>query len=93
MNPGTVLLGAGVDLELTPQIRLSFNANYLAFATTQVLEVARHQQGIDKSIGVDLSAALILPLIDISEPTRPPSTPYAVIGVKKNMSRTVTPVP
>jgi hypothetical protein len=59
VNPGTVLLGVGVDLELTPQIRLSFNANYLAFATTQVLEVARHQQGIDKSIGVDLSAALI----------------------------------
>jgi len=59
VNPGTVLVGAGVDLELMPQLRLSFNANYLAFANTQSLEVARHQAAIAKDIGVDISTALI----------------------------------
>ena len=35
------------------------NANYLEFATTEVLEVARQQANIDKEIGLDLSAAFI----------------------------------
>ena len=58
-NPGTVLVGAGVDLDLTPDLRLSLNANYLAFATTEVLEAARAQANVDRNIGADVSAALI----------------------------------
>lgn len=58
-NPGTILIGGGVDMDLTPQLRLSLNANYLAFAETEVLEVARAQRQIDSEIGVDVSAALI----------------------------------
>jgi len=58
-NPGTVLIGGGVDLDLLPELRLSFNANYLAFAETEVLEVARQQADIDEEIGLDLSASLI----------------------------------
>ncbi len=58
-NPGILLAGGGVDLDLLPQLRLSFNANYLAFDKTEVLEVARAQRSIDKEIGYDLSAALI----------------------------------
>lgn len=58
-NPGTVLIGGGVDMDLLPELRLSFNANYLAFATTEVLEVARQQADIDEEIGLDLSASLI----------------------------------
>lgn len=58
-NPGLVLAGAGADLDLLPELRLSFNANYLAFAETGVLEAARNQAGVDRHIGYDLSAALI----------------------------------
>ena len=58
-NPGILLAGAGVDMDLLPELRLSFNANYLAFAETEVLEVARQQANVDKEIGYDLSAAII----------------------------------
>src|SRR5690606_22237397 len=58
-NPGTVLLGLGTDLDLTPELRLSFNFNQLWFEDTAVLEVARNQADIDKNIGLDASAALI----------------------------------
>jgi hypothetical protein len=58
-NPGIFLLGGGVDLDILPELRLSFNANYLEFAETEVLEVARNQGNVDKEIGLDLSAAII----------------------------------
>lgn len=58
-NPGIFLLGGGVDMDLLPALRLSFNANHLAFATTEVLEVARAQKQVDDDIGWDLSTALI----------------------------------
>lgn len=58
-NPGTVLLGVGNDLDLTPTIRLSFNFNHLWFEDTATLEVARNQGSIDRAIGWDLSTAAI----------------------------------
>lgn len=58
-NPGVILLGGGVDMDILPELRLSLNANYLAFAETEVLEVARQQANVDREIGIDLSAALI----------------------------------
>lgn len=58
-NPGLWLAGGGVDLDLLPELRLSFNANFLAFSETEVLEVARAQANVDEDIGLDLSAALI----------------------------------
>ena len=58
-NPGTVLLGLGTDLDLTPTTRLSFNVNQLWFEDTATLEVARNQGGIARNIGTDISAALI----------------------------------
>ncbi|HEY7775519.1 MAG TPA: hypothetical protein VIC02_03170, partial [Kineobactrum sp.] len=58
-NPGVMLLGGGVDLDILPELRLSLNANYLAFAETEVLETARQQANVDREIGMDLSAALI----------------------------------
>jgi hypothetical protein len=57
-NPGLVLIGAGADLDLTPQLRITANANYLAFAETAALEVARAQAPIDRDLGLDLSLAL-----------------------------------
>jgi hypothetical protein len=57
-NPGTILAGLGVDMDLMPSLRLSFNANTLYFADTTVLEVARNQGPIDEHIGYDVSASL-----------------------------------
>lgn len=57
-NPGTVLLGLGADLDLSPTLRVSGNANELWFANTATVEVARNQGSIDKHIGLDASVAL-----------------------------------
>ena len=56
-NPGTTLLGLGADLDLTPQLRVSLNINELGFVDTTVLQVARAQAGIERRIGLDVSAA------------------------------------
>lgn len=57
-NPGTILLGVGADLDLTPELRLSGNLNHLWFENTAVVEAARNQP-IDRDIGWDVSLALI----------------------------------
>jgi hypothetical protein len=58
-NPGTILLGAGADFDITPQIRLSANLNHLWFHRTGTLEALRMQGTIRRDIGWDLSAAAI----------------------------------
>jgi hypothetical protein len=58
-NPGLMLVGAGADFDLTPQFRLSANANHLWFENTSNLEVLRNEGSIPKEIGFDLSAAAI----------------------------------
>ncbi|WP_353207742.1 hypothetical protein [Sphingorhabdus sp.] len=58
-NPGTMLLGAGADFDLTPTVRLSANANHLWFNNTSNLKVLRAEGSIPKEIGFDLSAAAI----------------------------------
>ena len=56
-NPGLMLIGAGADFDLTPEIRLSANANHLWFEDTATLQALRVEGSIPKSIGWDLSAA------------------------------------
>lgn len=56
-NPGTTLLGVGADFDLTPEIRLSANANVVGFAKTDIIEVLRQQGDVRKNIGLDLSIA------------------------------------
>ena len=58
-NPGTLLIGAGVDMDILPELRLSFNANALRFTRTEVLEALRVQGDIGKNIGLDLSVSAI----------------------------------
>jgi hypothetical protein len=58
-NPGLMLVGLGADFDLTPQLRLSANANHLWFENTATLEVLRNEGSIPKEIGYDLSAAAI----------------------------------
>lgn len=58
-NPGSVLAGVGVDMDVLPTLRVTANANTLYFENTKVLEVARNQGNIDKHIGYDVSASFI----------------------------------
>jgi hypothetical protein len=58
-NPGTVLFGVGADFDLTPGLRVSANANHLAFASTATLKALRNEGSIPRNIGWDLSAAAI----------------------------------
>ncbi len=54
-NPGTILLGVGVDADILPELRLSSNINHLWFDNTATLEAARNQGQIDDDIGWDIS--------------------------------------
>lgn len=56
-NPGTILLGAGADADLTPTVRLSANLNHLWMATAAVVEELRSEGSIPTSLGWDLSLA------------------------------------
>jgi hypothetical protein len=58
-NPGTVLIGAGADFDLTPRLRVSGNLNHLWFHKTAVLQALRGEGSIPRDIGWDLSAAAI----------------------------------
>ena len=57
-NPGTMLLGAGADFDLTPKLRLTTNLNHLWFENTATLKALRNEGSIPKSIGWDASVAL-----------------------------------
>lgn len=59
INPGLLLIGAGADFDLTPEIRLTANLNHLSFADTSVIEELRMQPLKSKEIGWDASLALI----------------------------------
>ena len=58
-NPGLMLVGAGADFDITPEFRLSANANHLWFQNTATLQALRNEGTIPKDIGWDLSAAAI----------------------------------
>ena len=58
-NPGLILLGAGTDFDLTPEFRLTANANHLWFDKTDTIEALRNEGSIPKDIGWDLSASAI----------------------------------
>lgn len=59
-NPGTVLLGLGADMDVTPHLRLSANINRLWFAETAVVQALRQEGSIPKDLGWDYSLSLIL---------------------------------
>ncbi|MGQ0560045.1 MAG: hypothetical protein ACT4OE_10785 [Sphingosinicella sp.] len=59
VNPGTMLLGVGADLDLTPQWRLSANLNHLWFHHTQTIQALRMQGTVRRDIGWDGSVAAI----------------------------------
>jgi len=58
VNPGILLLNAGLDVEVTPKLRTFFNFSYLRFMNTEPLEVLLQQPNIDKNIGYDISLGI-----------------------------------
>lgn len=58
-NPGTQLIGIGADADITPEWRLTANANHLSFVDTATVEAARNQGPIDREIGWDVSVGAI----------------------------------
>ncbi len=58
-NPGTMLLGAGADFDLTPTFRVSGNLNHLWFANTAVVQALRQEGSIPRALGLDASVATI----------------------------------
>jgi len=58
-NPGTMLLGVGADFDILPQLRFSTNLNHLWFENTATLRELRNEGSIPKTIGWDLSGAII----------------------------------
>ncbi|PYQ15179.1 MAG: hypothetical protein DMF80_10130 [Acidobacteria bacterium] len=59
VNPGLLLLGVGVEGELTPKLKGVLSANYLRFDKTGALALLLFQPGIRKDIGVDLGAGFL----------------------------------
>ena len=53
-----MLIGAGFDLDILPELRFAGNFNPLNFQNTAVLEALREQSPIHNEIGWDLSGAL-----------------------------------
>lgn len=58
INPGIRLIGIGLDADILPQLRVSFNLNHLVFDSTRVLEALRQQGPIDPELGQDISVSL-----------------------------------
>ena len=56
---GQKIAGAGVDFDLAPPLRVSFNANKLLFHKTDTLEALRVQGPVRNDIGWDFSSAVI----------------------------------
>ncbi|MCH7687699.1 MAG: hypothetical protein IH899_13615 [Planctomycetes bacterium] len=55
VNPGLSLINVGMDIDITPKLKLVTNANYLWFNSTHILEIFTFQDKIDPEIGTDLS--------------------------------------
>lgn len=58
-NPGLRMAGVGFDADVLPTLRVSGNWNLLQFDDTTVLETARNQGGIDRTLGQDISLSAI----------------------------------
>ena len=55
VNPGLFLINGGIDMEVTPKLRVITNTNFLLFDTVDVLRQFTFQKNIDRFIGTDIS--------------------------------------
>jgi hypothetical protein len=55
VNPGVFLYNAGLDAELTPKLRTTFNVTFAQLQSTQTLRRVLFQDTVTKNIGLDYS--------------------------------------
>ncbi len=53
VNPGILIVNAGIDAELTPKWKASLNASWLEFVETRTLELVLNQGRINPAVGLD----------------------------------------
>jgi hypothetical protein len=58
VNPGVQLITAGVDVDVTPQLKAIVTANYIRFDTTKPLEAILFQGNISRELGADVSVGV-----------------------------------
>ena len=59
VNPGLMLAGAGMDIEVTPKLKAILNANYLRFHKMETLEALLFQPELKNTIGIDLGLGVL----------------------------------
>jgi hypothetical protein len=55
VNPGVFIVGAGLEIEVTPKLRTTVNANYIRFVETNPIETALFDAPVREEFGYDLS--------------------------------------
>ena len=55
VNPGVLLAGAGLEMDLTPKLRSFININYINFMETDPLKTALLTDKVDRELGWDFS--------------------------------------
>ena len=55
VNPGATILGVGIDVDLTPKLRLFVNANYIWLNDTQPIKLALQTNKANNNLGLDCS--------------------------------------
>lgn len=55
VNPGTLIVGLGLDVDVTPRLKASFNANWVRFVTTDPLKTVLFVPSVDRNFGYDIS--------------------------------------
>lgn len=58
VNPGLFLFGFGADFEVTPKVKVLFQANKILFHRTEALEALLFQDRVRNDVGWDLSLGL-----------------------------------
>lgn len=59
VSPGTMLLGAGADFDVLPELRVSANVNHIWFAKKDTVAVLRNQALNSSAIGWDTSVSAV----------------------------------
>jgi hypothetical protein len=55
VNPGTFIVGLGLDADLTTKLRLQFNANYVRFVDSAPVKLVLFTNQVNNELGYDLS--------------------------------------
>ncbi len=58
VNPGTMIIGLGSDVDLTPKLKAFGNLNYIWMAQTQCIETALQTNRVRSDLGLDASVGL-----------------------------------